>query len=80
MIKDPKKKRKVTMIIHLCVIFAFIIAMFIPQLNELAYEQGYEFGTETCQSKLEDFYNQTKTYDITGDFRVERLPEGLSET
>ena len=59
LIKDEKKKRRVTMIIHLCLILFFLISMFIPQINNIAYEEGYRFGRDTCWVKISDFLNQT---------------------
>jgi len=78
LIKDPKTKRRVNMVVYLCVIIAFITAMFVPQLNDMAYEQGLDFGNSTCWTRISDYYNTT-LYNVTGDFDVVGIQEGLSE-
>jgi hypothetical protein len=47
-VKDQKTKRRINMIKTIIVIFALIISTFIPQIMDLAYQQGKQFANQTC--------------------------------
>lgn len=68
LIKDPVTKRKVTIFIHLCIIVAFVVAMFLPFFNDLAFEQGYEFGNSTCQERIEEILQNITLHNMTEKF------------
>lgn len=70
LIKDIRKKRRVTIFIHIVVILIFVLTIFLHTFDGLAYEQGYEFGTKTCIAKFEELYKNMSVFNKTGDFDV----------
>lgn len=56
-VKDQKTKRRINMIKTLIIIFALLISTFIPQIMDLAYQQGKQFANQTCLFTLNDLRN-----------------------
>jgi hypothetical protein len=56
-VKDQKTKRRINMIKTLIIILALLISTFIPQIMDLAYQQGKQFANQTCLFTLNDLRN-----------------------
>ena len=70
-VKNPKTKRRINMIKTIIVILALFISTLIPQIMDLAYQQGKQFANQTCLFTANDLKNQ----NITGG-----LANGLEKT
>jgi len=60
-VKDQKTKRRVNMIKTLIIIFALLISTFIPQIMDLAYQQGKQFANDTCLITANDLQRVTES-------------------
>ncbi len=74
LIKNPKTKTKVTVVIHILTILVFLSTIFLHTFDNLAFEQGYNFGGKTCIVKLEDYFfnvtfNETEGLDVIEGYR-----------
>jgi hypothetical protein len=56
-VRDQKTKRRINMIKTVLVILALFISTFIPQIMDLAYQQGKQFANQTCLFTLNDLRN-----------------------
>jgi hypothetical protein len=56
-VKDQKTKRRINMIKTVIVILALFISTFIPQIMDLAYQQGKQFANDTCLFTANDLQN-----------------------
>jgi hypothetical protein len=53
-VKDQKTKRRINMLKTVIVILALLISTFIPQIMDLAYQQGKQFANQTCLINAND--------------------------
>jgi hypothetical protein len=67
-VRDQKTKRRINMIKTMIIILALFISTFIPQIMNLAYQQGKQFANETCLFTVSDLenYNGSLPYKNSG--------------
>lgn len=63
-VRDQKTKRRINMVKTIIVILALFISTFIPQIMDLAYQQGKQFANQTCLITTDDLKNQNILYYI----------------
>jgi len=56
-VKDQKTKRRINMIKTIIIILSLVISTFIPQIMDIAYQQGKQFANQTCLFTFNDLKN-----------------------
>jgi hypothetical protein len=76
-VKDQKTKRRINMIKTVIIIFALLVSTFIPQIMDLAYQQGKQFANQTCLLTANDLKNTNGSgFRFSNTFYIENESEG----
>ena len=72
-VKDQKTKRRINMIKTIIIILALVVSTFIPQIMDIAYQQGRQFANQTCMLTENDLQKMNETGNLS--YGLEKTPE-----
>jgi len=73
-VKDMKTKRRINMLKTVIIMACLIGSLFIPQIMDLAYQQGMQFGKDICLITKDQFENLTKDNISEFLYGLEKTP------
>jgi hypothetical protein len=73
-VKDMKTKRRINMLKTVIIMACLIGSLFIPQVMDLAYQQGRQFGKDICLVTEDQFKNLSKENISEFLYGLEKTP------
>jgi hypothetical protein len=69
-VRDAKTKRRIFMIKTIIIILCLIGSIFVPQIMDIAYQQGRSFGKQICLITKDEFMhlNESKISEVLHGF------------